>query len=185
MKHDYENKPWRFPVFSFGINANITNLQARCPNWDGTWILASLRGYRMEFSKQYPGFMKQTYCNIHMDDSERVWGALVWLDEKSFKSIDNYEGFPEHYQRRRVAVHAEDGNIVPSWAYISEHYGDGAPSIQYYLGVLTGLMEIGAPEGYIEKIIRECGKRWTGPGYFARQESLNLQDVMKQLNGRI
>ena len=178
-QHDYPSEPWTFPVFSYGINANIDSLKLRCPSWDGTWTLAKLPKHRMEFSKQYPGANKRTYCNVHEDSNDHVWGALVWLDWESFIGIDGYEGFPEHYQRKRVEVEIEitEGKVtdrlaVPSWVYVSDHTGSAAPPVSYYLGVLNGLHGINAPNSYIQNVIRRCADRWIGQGSSKKQGSM-------------
>ena len=189
-QHDYGSSPWRFPVFSYGINANIESLKMRCPSWDGLWTLAKLSGYRMEFSKQYKGINQRTYCNIHKDSSSEVWGALVWLDIESFIRIDAYEGFPEHYQRTRVAVHCPElkghtGStfrpaqaLTSAWVYISDNTGPAAPPLDYYLGVLNGLDAIGVPYEYLQNVIQRCAHRWIG------RESLQKRKLPNRLAGQ-
>ena len=158
IENDYDSKPWQLPIFSYGINTNLVGVQYRCAEWDGTYELALLDHYRMRFSKQY---MKNgsTFCNISPHVGDVVEGVLLYLDKKSFKQLDVFEGYPEHYQRELFSVFSVDQDrTIDAWAYISTHTGGGAPSQQYFDGVLAGLESVGCSKGYIEEI-REDGKR--------------------------
>lgn len=162
-QHDYSGEPWRLPVFSYGINTALNQVSYRCPEWDGQWAPAFLDGYRMRFEKAFPG-SGHTYCNVRHEPGQRVFGALLWLDESSFRSIDIYEGFPVHYQRKRVTVHAEGMGFEAAWVYHSDHVNSELPpAVDYYAGVLKGLIDIGAPEQYVEEVIRDTAHRWLHP----------------------
>ena len=159
MENDYDSKPWRFPVFSYGINANIANVENRCPEWPGQWAEAWLDNHHMSFDKQYPG-SACTYCNIRLKPGRRTYGALLWLDKASFKQLDVFEGYPVHYERKKIVVHADGHGLTPAWAYWSDHVGPGAPSHHYATAVLQGLMECHAPERYLDGLMADLGERF-------------------------
>ena len=161
MENDYSTKPWRFPVFSYGINANIQNVEDRCPTWPGQWAAAWLDNHQMSFNKQYPG-SGVTYCNIEMKPGVRTYGALLWLDKGSFQQLDVFEGYPVHYQRKKVVVHAKGHGLTPAWAYCSTHTGHGAPSHHYATSVLSGLIGCDAPDAYLDGLMADLGERFRG-----------------------
>ena len=158
-ENDYRQEPWRLPIFSYGINTNLVGVQYRCAAWDGTYELALLDHYQMLFNKQY---MKNgsTFCNINPCMGDVVEGVLLYLDKKSFKQLDVFEGYPEHYQRELFSVYSVDRDqTIDAWAYISNHTGGGAPSQEYYDGVLAGLESVGCSKGYIEQVRVEGKQR--------------------------
>ena len=182
-QHDYASEPWRLPVFSYGVNTALKHVGHRCPEWDGQWAPAFLDGHRMRFEKAYPG-SGHTYCNVRPEPGQRVFGALLWLDQESFRSIDLYEGFPTHYQRKHVTVHVDGLGFESAWVYHSEHIdGDLPPAVSYYTEVLRGLIDIGAPSQYVEDVIRDTAHRWLHPiglKSLRRQESQNRQAAMRR-----
>ena len=159
-ENDYADRPWKLPIFSYGVNTNIDQVKLRCPDWNGRWTPAMLPDYRMSFSKQYPR-TQQTYCNIEASPGDYVHGCLLWLDPTSFRALDRFEGYPVHYQR--VKLHAPSGQ--PCWAYISDHKGKGAPSVEYYESVIDGLKMCGAHDDYLRRVILDAAER------FERQEA--------------
>jgi gamma-glutamylcyclotransferase (GGCT)/AIG2-like uncharacterized protein YtfP len=173
-QHDYADKPWQLPVFSYGINTALNQVGYRCPEWDGQWAPAFLDGHQMRFEKAFPG-SGHTYCNVRPEPGQRVYGALLWLDSESFRSIDLYEGFPLHYQRKRVTVHVDGLGFEPAWVYHSDHVNSKLPpAVDYYTGVLKGLIDVGAPSQYVEGVIRDTAHRWlhpTGPKSLPKRES--------------
>jgi hypothetical protein len=60
---------------------------------------------------------------------------------------------------------------IEAWAYTSNHIGSGAPSKEYYNGVLEGLAAIGAPAHYIEYVREE------GLSRMRRVQSRQLQPL--------
>jgi gamma-glutamylcyclotransferase (GGCT)/AIG2-like uncharacterized protein YtfP len=182
-QHDYAGKPWQLPVFSYGINTALKQVAYRCPEWDGQWAPAFLDGYRMRFEKAYPG-SGHTYCNVRPEPGQRVFGALLWLDGDSFRSLDQFEGFPVHYQRKRVTVHVEGLGFEAAWVYHSDHLdAELPPTVDYYTGVLKGLIDIGAPGHYVEEVIRDTAHRWlhpTGEAFSPRRGSRNRPVALRR-----
>ena len=154
IENDYDSKPWQLPIFSYGINANIQNVKWRLPKWSGKWEPAVLANFQMSFSKQYTKG-GSTFCNIRPKLDHEVVGVLLYCDKASFRKLDIFEGYPEHYQRVLVQVYVDGFELVEAWAYTSRHVGSGAPSKEYYNGVLQGLAEIGAPVEYIKYVKAE------------------------------
>lgn len=170
IENDYDSKPWQLPIFSYGINANIENVKWRLPKWSGKWEPAVLEHFQMRFSKQYTKG-GSTFCNIRPKLDHEVVGVLLYCDKASFRKLDIYEGYPEHYQRVLVNVVGPDMQRIEAWAYTSNHIGSGAPSKEYYNGVLEGLAAIGAPAHYIEYVREE------GLSRMRRVQSRQLQPL--------
>ena len=48
-----------------------------------------------------------------------------------------------------------------AWIYTSKHRDpDGAPSQFYYDGVIEGLIDLGAPDWYLEKVMADAQRRF-------------------------
>jgi len=159
-ENDYDYHPWTQPIFSYGVNTNIEQVKERCPDWDGRWAPCMVRNWRMTFNKQYPS-SPHTYCNIEPAKGDYVLGCLLWLDPKSFKALDRFEGYPVHYRRQKVVTLS----MSKAWAYVSDHKGDGAPTAEYFEAVIAGLKQCGAHDEYIKKVIADAEQR------FERQEA--------------
>lgn len=149
----FHDSPWELPQFAYGVNTNIDNLRARCPEWTGGYEPATLSGYRMRFNKAYPG-ASTTYCNIQQHPGSTVYGVLLWLDEASFRRVDRFEGFPIHYHRELVTVTDSQDVGVMAWAYASDHTDDTLrPCDSYLEAVLAGLLLREAPDAYLEEVV--------------------------------
>lgn len=155
-------------MFAYGINTNILNLAQRCPDWPGQYATGWIENHQMRFEKAYPG-SDRTFANIRPRQGGRVYGIVLWLDEASFQAVDRFEGYPKHYERKRVIAHVNGLGMEACWAYWSDHVDHVLPpSVDYYLGVLQGLQEANAPEEYLRSLIAETSYRWqNAPGFLA------------------
>ena len=78
---------------------------------------------------------------------------LYRIHESAFRSLDRYEGVPEHYRRIEVNVTDREGRKVAAQAYIATKVEKGLRPASHYLQViLDGAAEHGLPADYIEGI---------------------------------
>ena len=163
-ENDYASKPWRYPVFSYGINLNIAEVSQRLPGpgFKG-FDLAYLDGWEMTWDKTYRQG-SSTFCNVHKKAGVETFGVILYVGEKELKSLDRFEGYPEHYQRELVTVRQltdYGSNERKAWVYTSCHRDPkGAPSQFYYDGVIAGLIDLDAPEWYLEKVMADAQRRF-------------------------
>ena len=82
---------------------------------------------------------------------------LYKIEENSFRSLDRYEGVPEHYRRIEIQVTPDgdttspaNGQPVPAQVYIASKIEKGLrPSAQYLQAILDGAGEHSLPAAYI------------------------------------
>ena len=102
--------------FAYGSNMNRAQMLSRAGN-----ILeehnASLPNYEVRFNKKVRG--GTAGANIQPSQGKTVHGVLYKIEESAFRSLDRYEGVPDHYRRIEVQVTPEGGQPVPAQIYIA------------------------------------------------------------------
>jgi gamma-glutamylcyclotransferase len=141
--------------FAYGSNMNRAQMLARAGK-----ILeeqnASLPNYEVRFNKKVRG--GTAGANIQMSHGKTVHGVLYKIEEGAFRSLDRYEGVPEHYRRIEVQVTPEGGQPVPAQIYIASKVEKGLrPSPTYLQAILDGAGEHNLPASYIGEIKTAAG----------------------------
>ena len=141
--------------FAYGSNMNRAQMLARAGK-----ILeeqnASLVNYEVRFNKKVRG--GTAGANIQMSHGKTVHGVLYKIEEGAFRSLDRYEGVPEHYRRIEVQVLPEGGQPVPAQIYIASKVEKGLrPSPTYLQAILDGAGEHNLPASYIGEIKTAAG----------------------------
>ena len=78
---------------------------------------------------------------------------LYKIEEGAFRSLDRYEGVPDHYRRIEVQVTPEGGQPVPAQIYIAQKVEKGLrPSPSYLQSMLDGAGEHDLPASISEKL---------------------------------
>ena len=94
--------------FAYGSNLNREQMRWRCPDAEPVRP-CYVRGYRLAERK---------YADIEKDDRSVVYGALYSITAADLAALDRYEGYPDGYTRRKVAVVLENGLIETALAYM-------------------------------------------------------------------
>jgi cation transport regulator ChaC len=141
--------------FAYGSYMNRAQMLARGGN-----ILeernASLPNYEVRFNKKVRG--GTAGANIQMASGKTVHGVLYKVDESALRSLDRYEGVPDHYRRIEVQVTPEGGQPVPAQIYIASKVEKGLrPSAPYLQAMLDGAGEHNLPASYIGEIRSAAG----------------------------
>jgi len=141
--------------FAYGSNMNRAQMLARTGK-----ILeehnASLPNYEVRFNKKVRG--GTAGANIQPASGKTVHGVLYKVEEGSMRSLDRYEGVPDHYRRIEVQVTPEGGQPVPAQIYIAQKVEKGLrPSSQYLQAMLDGAGEHNLPASYIGEIKSAAG----------------------------
>ena len=134
---------------------NRAQMQARAGN-----ILeehnASLPNYELRFNKKVRG--GTAGANIQMASGKTVYGVLYKVEENALRSLDRYEGVPEHYRRIEVQVTPDGGQPLPAQIYIASKVEKGLrPSAPYLQAMLDGAGEHNLPASYIGEIKSAAG----------------------------
>ena len=141
--------------FAYGSNMNRAQMLARTGK-----ILeehnASLPNYQVRFNKKVRG--GTAGANIQPMSGKTVHGVLYKIEESSMRSLDRYEGVPDHYRRIEVQVTPEGGQPVPAQIYIAQKVEKGLrPSAPYLQAMLDGAGEHNLPASYIGEIKTAAG----------------------------
>jgi gamma-glutamylcyclotransferase len=141
--------------FAYGSNMNRTQMRSRVGN-----VLeehnAHLPNYELRFNKKVRG--GTAGANIQPAPGKTVYGVLYKIEEGAFRSLDRYEGVPEHYRRIEVQVTPDGGQAVPAQIYIASKVEKGLrPSAQYLQAILEGAGEHSLPAAYIGEIMTAAG----------------------------
>jgi gamma-glutamylcyclotransferase (GGCT)/AIG2-like uncharacterized protein YtfP len=145
--------------FGDGDNMNRTQMRARAGN-----ILeehnAHLPNYELRFNKKVRG--GTAAANVQPKQGKTVYGVLYKIEESAFRSLDRYEGVPDHYRRIEVGVTPEDGQAVSAQVYIATKVEKGLrPAGHYLQSILEGAGEHGLPVTYIEELKAAAGAAGT------------------------
>jgi gamma-glutamylcyclotransferase len=141
--------------FAYGSNMNRAQMLARTGK-----ILeehnASLPNFEVRFNKKVRG--GTAGANIQPSSGKTVHGVLYKIEEGSMRSLDRYEGVPDHYRRIEVQVTPEGGQPVPAQIYIAQKVEKGLrPSAPYLQAMLDGAGEHNLPASYIGEIKTAAG----------------------------
>jgi gamma-glutamylcyclotransferase len=141
--------------FAYGSNMNRAQMLSRTGK-----ILeehnASLPNYEVRFNKKVRG--GTAGANIQPAQGKTVHGVLYKIEESSMRSLDRYEGVPDHYRRIEVQVTPEGGQAVPAQIYIASKVEKGLrPSAPYLQAMLDGAGEHNLPASYIGEIKTAAG----------------------------
>jgi gamma-glutamylcyclotransferase len=117
---------------------------------------AYLPNFELRFNKKVRG--GTAGANVQPSPGNTVHGVLYKIEEGSFRSLDRYEGVPDHYRRIEVQVTPDGGQPVPAQIYIASKVEKGLrPSMQYLQAILEGAGEHSLPAAYIGEIKTAAG----------------------------
>jgi gamma-glutamylcyclotransferase len=117
---------------------------------------AHLPNFELRFNKKVRG--GTAGANVQPAPGKTVYGVLYKIEENSFRSLDRYEGVPEHYRRIEIQVTLDGGAPVPAQVYIASKVEKGLrPSAHYLQAILEGAGEHSLPEAYIGEIKTAAG----------------------------
>ena len=132
--------------FAYGSNMNRAQMLARTGK-----ILeehnASLPNYQVRFNKKVRG--GTAGANIQPMSGKTVHGVLYKIEEGSMRSLDRYEGVPDHYRRIEVQVTPEGGQPVPAQIYIAQKVEKWAAPVRSVFAGDAGRRGRTQPAGFL------------------------------------
>jgi cation transport regulator ChaC len=148
--------------FAYGSNMNRAQMLSRVGNILEEYN-AHLPNFELRFNKKVRG--GTAGANVQPAPGKTVYGVLYKIEESAFRSLDRYEGVPEHYRRIEIQVTPDGGSAslasgqpVPAQVYIASKVMKGLrPSAQYLQAILTGAGEHSLPAAYIGEIKTAAG----------------------------
>jgi len=130
--------------FAYGSNLNRSEMRVRCPGAKAL-TTARLRGWRLTF---------RGVADIEPAGESTVPGALWRLDDIDLGALDRYEGAPQLYERRLLAVETESGPLEAiAYVMASDDYL-GLPSPWYFERIARGYDDWGLPRATLASALR-------------------------------
>lgn len=124
-------------MFAYGMNTNAAGMADRCP---GAVSLgpAQLEHHRFRFAG---------HADVVKDLGHNVEGVLWEITEEHLARLDNFEGYPNYYDRKVIeVVLAENEEVVSAIVYFMQPgFDDRKPGDQYLTTVYLGYKEHGVP----------------------------------------
>ncbi len=138
--------------FAYASNMNLAQMKRWCPA-SRFLKTACLEGYRFVYDG-YSVPWDGAVGNIVKSEAEIVWGALFDVTERDRLTLDAFEGYPKHYERREVEVKDREGRVDRAMTYCRTGRAIGKPHPDYEKVVLDGAKECGLPEEYMDRFLR-------------------------------
>ncbi len=142
-----QNTVW---YFAYASNMSRTQVEQRAGAL-GEEKVARLDNYELNFDKVTRGGTGS--ANIVPADGQTVWGVLYRLSEPQLRTLDRFEGVPEHYRRSEVNVADAEGNKVGAQVYLARKIRKGLKPDRHYLArIIQGAEEHNLPADYIAQL---------------------------------
>lgn len=110
-----------------------------------------LDNYELNFDKIARGGTGT--ANLVAAEGKVVHGVLYRVTERQLKTLDRFEGVPDHYRRSQVTVVDEQGNRLSAQVYLARKVRKGLKPDRLYLQrIVQGAEEHGLPADYIEQL---------------------------------
>lgn len=136
--------------FAYGSNMSRQQVKQRAGQPKEEKI-ARLEGYELNFEKIARG--GSGTGNIVVAPEKTLWGVLYRLTEQQLKTLDRFEGVPEHYRRSEVNVVDGHGNKIAAQVYLARKVRKGLkPDRQYLQRIIQGAEEHNLPADYIAQL---------------------------------
>lgn len=127
-----------FVYFAYGSNLNLKDMKERCPS--GVVIgKGILKDYRLV----YRGKENASYLNVERKEWESVPIGIWQIDECDLASLDCYEGYPELYYKKEIAVETDNGTVKGMIYIMNEGYPVHKPADSYRKTCMEGYRDFG------------------------------------------
>lgn len=138
--------------FSYGSNMSMKRLRDRVPSARPVGM-AVLPGHELRFHKKGKDDSGKCDAFITGRHEHAVVGVLYEMDASEKPCLDRKEGLGDGYEEKTVEVTVPSGQTVEAITYYATQTDPALkPYAWYKHHVLTGALENGLPDGYIERI---------------------------------
>ena len=146
------NQVW---YFAYASNMNRAQIRSRIGEI-AEEKTGTLENYEIVFNKKARGGVAM--ANIRPAAGKSVRGVLFKTTEFALKTLDRFEGAPEHYRRIEVTVTDNQGGHVHAQTYIATKVEKGLrPAPHYIQAILQAAAEYQFPAEYVEELKRAAG----------------------------
>jgi gamma-glutamylcyclotransferase (GGCT)/AIG2-like uncharacterized protein YtfP len=128
--------------FAYGSNLSKKQMKERCPNSKPVAIV-TLHHYKLVFvgwSRQWRGGV----ASIKPFRGEKILGAIYEISEEDLRRLDKYEGAPDIYNRLKVTVTDDFGELIEAITYVKAgRVEEAQPSKEYLSAIQQGYRDWG------------------------------------------
>ena len=78
-----------------------------------------LKNYKLEFNKVSNIIPGAVFANIELEEDEIVEGILYDISEADILKLDQFEKFPDHYEKIWVDIYLNNSTLEKAIAYIA------------------------------------------------------------------
>jgi gamma-glutamylcyclotransferase (GGCT)/AIG2-like uncharacterized protein YtfP len=130
--------------FAYGSNMNLDHMRRLCGWHFHVLGKAYLENY--ELGPDLRGF-----ATVRVKDGEQVWGVLFEIDQTALDSMDDFEGYPDIFNRREAQVKDEKEKSFKAWFYLEPEDQFGGKSLKeaYLRRALIGARENHLPKEWL------------------------------------
>jgi gamma-glutamylcyclotransferase len=120
--------------FAYGSNLSKEQMRERCPQARPVSAV-TLHHYRLVFGG-WSRKLRGGVATIQPFRGEKVAGAIYELSEEDMKRLDRYEDCPATYNRIKIGVNNDFGELIEAVTYIRARRAEEAPPSKEYLAVI-------------------------------------------------
>lgn len=133
--------------FAYGSSMNLSQMRRVC-GWNCR-LLGPTKLLDYEFGMDMRG-----YNNVRPKAGEFVWGVLFEINEAALTAMDEFEGYPDVFNRAQVKVTDPSGQSVTAWIYLepADQFGNRHGKPDHVRGIVAGSRENGLPEEWVRKL---------------------------------
>lgn len=136
--------------FAYGSNMSRAQITSRVGQ-PVEGHAARLDNYELVFNKKVRG--GSAGANVRPASGKTVHGVLYRMTDAALRSLDRFEGVPEHYRRIEVNVTSSDGSKIPAQVYIASKVEKGLrPAPHYLQTIVQGAEDHKLPAEYIAQL---------------------------------
>jgi len=132
--------------FAYGSNLNMGDMKRRCLD-SVPLSKVKLKNYTLVFN---------TYADIIENGGDFLEGAIYEVSDMDIINLDEYEEFPELYEKIEVEAEDEDGKKYKALAYIMVNKGAAEPDERYFQSIAEGYRDWGLKPEPLEAARNKC-----------------------------
>ncbi|HEV2386065.1 MAG TPA: gamma-glutamylcyclotransferase family protein [Candidatus Acidoferrales bacterium] len=141
--------------FAYGANMSTAAMRSRSGEIADVQV-ATLPNYELVFNKKARG--GSATANIRPASGSTLYGVLFRIPEAALRTLDRFEGAPEHYRRIEISVLDGRGSPVSAQAYIATKIEKGLrPAPHYIQSILEAAAEHHFPAEYVDRLKKTAG----------------------------
>jgi len=141
--------------FAYASNMNRDQVRSRAGEVSEEKT-GKLENYEIVFNKKARG--GAATANIRPSTGKAVYGILFKIPESALRTLDRFEGAPEHYRRIEVTVTDNQESPVRAQVFIATRVEKGLrPAPHYLQTILQAATEYQFPAEYVEQLKKTAG----------------------------